>query len=391
MIKIMLFLFILAFIPVLFASDPPNDPFFDIFNVEKIFALEPTSITKAREDISKAKAFFEKELSGKKISQDLILQKNLFLEYHRIFIDGDFPISLIDLLISKAALSPLGDFLEAVYPDWLEQVNIVCDRTVKIRESISFLLTPPEYESLLGFLGDAKEEQKQAIFDKIQKAMDDSHDWNNNCCSSFAARSEIIKLKDKLVVRYKDNMDLLLNKWSKECALIFASLKSQIGGNLEEKEFEKVSIAFFCFLFFNILANLPQEDRYELLFYRLLERGGEFSPSNADVDFLTEIKKYLDNCKNPSTVTKVDFSNLVKSPELVKAGTTLVENAITAHKLSISKQPSNPDPKPLPQDPNPNSTYPGRGKIIAAICVIILFILAAVGAGLILYRRQRKI
>jgi hypothetical protein len=405
MIKIMLFLFILAFIPVLFASDPPNDPFFDIFNVEKRFALEPTSIIEARADILKAKVFFEKVFS-REISKEKKFHKDLLLEFHRIYLNDFFPSFHIDFLITKIALSPVAEYLKSCNPkEWFDHINIVCGCSVKIRESISFLITPPEYESLLGFLGDAKEEQKLDIFDKIQNSIEAYTDWNDDCCANLASCSDIIKLKDILVNRARKNRDNSGSKWDAECALIFASLKSDIGGNLEEKEFEKVSNVFFCFLFYTILAKLPKKSLYELIFCRLLENGGIIvNPKEVDIEFLPKIDKCIAFYKNPLFITKVSFSDLVKSPELVKAGTTLVENAIMAYKRSIakpSKIPSNPDSQPLQivnpaeskplQDANPPDTSPDRGKIIAAICLIAVFILAAIVAGLLLYRRHRNI
>jgi hypothetical protein len=351
----MLFLFILAFIPVIFASGPPNDPFFDIFNVEKPFALEPTSITKAREDISKAKAFFEKEFSKGEISPEINLQKNLLLEYHRIYFNIYFPVFYIDSLISAIAFNPLEKFFSKCHSDWLYQIQVVLPSIRIIRTSISLLLTPPEYESLLGFLGDAKEEQKLAIFDKIQEALEDGK-WNDNCCSSFAACGEIIKLKTKLIDRASEIGDGIQILAKEQCS-IFSSLKSMI--DVDEPEFDKMSKALFSFLFFNILEKLPQEAQYELIFYRLMERGIKFSPSDANINFLAEIKRIVahDKLFYPK-FKKVKFSDLVESPELIKAGTPLVEKAIIDYKLCISKPPelsSNPVSDPLQKESAPNS------------------------------------
>jgi hypothetical protein len=426
MVKINFILLFAFLIPVFLASDEIKDPFFDIFEIRKPADCEPSDVKIIRERFSDRKAFFIKEFEETKLEPESVkAQKNLFLEFYRIRLDNDDMNSAIRFMISKIALTPLYFYLEKkISSERYNSITDFCSEVVNMRKLLPFLLTPSEYDEFLGLFKDVKEDQKQTIIDNIQGSLQGSDIWDDGCCSALANCAEIIKMKDEILKKRADLDSIAIGRLRKETSSILAPIREDIGKDMDDESFGKVSETVFNFLFcfhFSNLAlfsekalsdfiffgtfedepveiseelkikiNSSEESFYDLVFSRSLGREMKDISGNdylsTQLNFRSQIKSFLIGSRKDFIRLKIcEDKSMTELLQILNRGIDLIKTAIKP------ATPSNPDSKPLQQDPNPPDDSPGRGKIIAAICLIILFILAAVGAGLILYRRQRKI
>jgi hypothetical protein len=427
MVKINL-LFLFAFlIPVFLASDQKKDPFFEIFEIQKQAEVEPSNLKEHRDEIANAKAFFVKEFNETKIgAKSLEAQKTLLLEYFRIRLDEHEENSAIKFLSSRISLLPLGAYLDKNAEDWTDAINDFYLHFKELRTFLPFLLTPSEYDEFLGLFKDVKEDQKQAIIDNIQGTLQGSKIWDNDCCSALANCDEIVKMKDEfLKKRAALKKDIAKQQLRAETSSILAPIRKDFGEEMDDESFGKVSETIFNFLFCFHFSNLEifskkalsdliffdkledepadisedlkakvdssEESLFDLIFFRssgkdIKDISGE-DLLRTKLNFHASIKKRLKSFRDDLINLKLnEDKSVTEFLQTLNKAMDLVKAAIFPKKPTIP----NPDTTKPPQVTTPPAT-PGRGKFIAAICLIIFVILAAAGAGLLLYRRQRKI